>query len=754
MAISDPESRYFLPPRPVAAALMLVGWVLGFVAEFARVPGLTAYAVALMLLGACAFWVTRRHELVGRWGTLFAVVAAVHLGWYWLAMPSFLALPALVTTLAYGMVSRSAAFLTAGLQTALILALPASVAEPMPAGLTMLAVGAIWLAVILNEPFSQRLRWMQTYTQQAQQVLEEARDSRSELHERMAELAHANRQLALASDRIATLRMVAEEAERTKSAFVAKVSHEFRTPLNMILGLVSLIVETPEIYDVALPRDLREDLRIVHRNCEHLAGMVNDVLSLTQIEAGRLVLRQEWVSLTEIVCEAVESVRPLLNKKGLKASIETPDDLPDVHCDRTRIRQVILNLVSNAARFTSHGGITVTVGKGNQRVLVRVSDTGPGIAPQDLERIFEPFCQGSAEPWLDRGGTGLGLSISRQLVQLHGGRMWVESELGVGSTFTFDLPLGALAPRTATPGHLIRPDWLWRERAYRTEEAAAPEEWRRPRVVVSDPVGSLGLLLTSYADEVEIVQCPDPDDVARELERCPAHSVITNAATPEDALALASKLRALVSDTPIFACAVPRKVDLVQEASALGYLTKPVSPDALASAIAGLGQPVRQALIVDDDPDALLLFARMLHRCDSTIVVATSSSGEEALEKIRGSHLDLVLLDVRLPGMNGWQVLERIKQESGTTPAVILLSAQDAPDQAPESPVLLLTTGHGLSIQQVLRCSIELSQLLLRVGGPLRREPAQSEVAGLVWPGVAPPQAPAQAPALASPNTQ
>jgi len=127
----------------------------------------------------------------------------------------------------------------------------------------------------------------------------------------------------------------------------------------MILGLVSLIVETPQIYDVALPRDLRDDLQIVHRNCEHLARMVNDVLSLAQIEAGRLVLHQEWVGLAEVVADAVESVRPLLDKKGLSARIEVPVDLPEVRCDRTRIQQVVLNLVSNAARFTSQGGIIV-----------------------------------------------------------------------------------------------------------------------------------------------------------------------------------------------------------------------------------------------------------------------------------------------------------------------------------------------------------------------------------------------------------
>jgi signal transduction histidine kinase len=201
----------------------------------------------------------------------------------------------------------------------------------------------------------------------------------------------------LANERTANLRAIAEEAQRTKTAFVANVSHEFRTPLNMILGLVELMVENPEIYAVSLSSSMRDDLNVVYRNCEHLANLINDVLDLTRMEAGYLTLHRERVDLQEIIEDSVTAIRPLMEKKRLALDVLVPDELPRVYCDRTRMQQVLLNLLSNAARYTDVGRITVQVVQQDQHVVISVADTGPGICSEDVGRIFEPFFQGSGE---------------------------------------------------------------------------------------------------------------------------------------------------------------------------------------------------------------------------------------------------------------------------------------------------------------------------------------------------------------------
>ena len=295
--------------------------------------------------------------------------------------------------------------------------------------------------------------WLWQRYEYAQSNLSELRERKAELERTLEDLAHANRQLALANERVTALRAVAEEAQKAKATFVAKVSHELRTPLNMIIGLVTLMIEAPEIYAVTLSPEMRKDLGIVNRNCEHLSHMVNDVLNLTQMEAGRLVLRRERLDLRKVIEAAVQSTSPLLEKKGLFMRQEIPPDLPLIYCDPTRIQQVVLNLVSNAVRFTDLGGITLRIEEQNQDVIVSVTDTGPGIRPEDRERIFEPFCQGTLGPWQGRGGSGLGLTISKQFIEQHGGRIWLDSEPGKGTTFYFSLPTVEPVPHVVRPGH-------------------------------------------------------------------------------------------------------------------------------------------------------------------------------------------------------------------------------------------------------------------------------------------------------------
>jgi signal transduction histidine kinase/CheY-like chemotaxis protein len=557
--------------------------------------------------------------------------------------------------------------------------------------------------------------------------MEEVCHHRAESAQTLESLAYANRQLALANERTADLRAIAENALKAKTSFMANVSHEFRTPLNMIVGLVELMIGTPEIYDVLPSPKMREDLRVVHRNCEHVSKMIDDILDLTRIEAGHQAIHREWVDLQEIVEDSIMAIRALLETKRLAVEVSLPDNLPNVYCDRTRIQQVILNLLSNAARFTEEGEITIEVERHDQHVLVNVKDTGPGIPPEDVGRIFEPFCQGTGELWRNKGGSGLGLSISERFVRLHGGRMWVQSELGAGTSFSFTLPVSPPIEHIVRPGHHIREDWEWRKRTVRTDKVMRADELYKPRVIVCDETGDLYAAFSRYSSEVEFVDARNLEQVTEELQQCPAHAVIINTASFDGQWATVDALGRQVPDTPIVGCSVPRSIERAIAAGAQGYLVKPVTRADLVGAIQAVGSPVERILIVDDDTDALQLFSRMLRVCQNTLEIVTASSGRQALDELRRKVPDLVLLDIRMPDMDGWQILQWMNQDEGMRRIpTFFLSAQDPADQPPVSQSIVATMGQGLSLDTVLRCSLEISSLLLKPGAALDLAPVST----------------------------
>jgi len=486
--------------------------------------------------------------------------------------------------------------------------------------------------------------------------------------------------------------------------------HEFRTPLNIIIGLVELIAESPERYDVTLSPRMREALQVVRRNCELLSGMVTDVLDLTRIEMDRIALRRERLPLGEVIASAAEAVLPLLKDKGVALQVTVPEEIPEVYCDRIRIEQVMLNLLSNAARYTDEGEIRVQVAQRDRRVLVTVADTGRGIAPQELARLFEPFFQAS-DIRHSRGTSGLGLTISKQFVELHGGRMWVESELGVGTAFSFELPISPPPTHSSRPGYQISEEWLWLDSQH--QAVAAPLD-RRPRFVVLDPTGGLAAAFSFCAHEVELVSANSLGEVAKVLQASPVHAILLNVENPEQAWPTVAALRRLSADSAVIACSVTPPVERSADSGALGYLVKPVRRADLAKAIRAVGRPVRRALVVDDDLDALQLFSQMLRLCDPEIEVLTASGGQAALAALRSAAPDLMLLDLVMPDLDGWQVLKRMAEDAGLPKVpTFIVSAQDPTEELPRSELLLVTGSEGLSLTQLLRCSLTIPKLLL-----------------------------------------
>jgi signal transduction histidine kinase len=229
-----------------------------------------------------------------------------------------------------------------------------------------------------------------------------------------------------------------EVASQHKSQFLANMSHELRTPLNAILGYTELILD--QIYGET-PDKMKGVLERVQSNGKHLLGLINDVLDLSKIEAGQLVLSLADYSIKDVVNSVFSVVESLANAKKLALKVEAPLDLPSGRGDERRLTQVILNLVGNAIKFTDQGEVRITASASNGVYMVAVRDTGPGIGAADQAKIFEEFQQADSSATKTKGGTGLGLSIARRIVELHGGKIWVESEVGKGATFFVTVPV-------------------------------------------------------------------------------------------------------------------------------------------------------------------------------------------------------------------------------------------------------------------------------------------------------------------------
>jgi signal transduction histidine kinase len=228
------------------------------------------------------------------------------------------------------------------------------------------------------------------------------------------------------------------EASQHKSQFLANMSHELRTPLNAILGYTELILDS--VYG-DMPEKARSVLDRVQRNGRHLLGLINDVLDLSKIEAGQLILSLSDYSLKSVIQTVFSAVEPLASEKQIALKIDVAPELPPGRGDERRLTQVLLNLVGNAIKFTDTGEVSIRGCCANGSFTVAIHDTGPGISMADQAKLFQEFQQADNSITRKKGGTGLGLAISKRIIEMHGGKIWVESVVGEGSTFSFTLPV-------------------------------------------------------------------------------------------------------------------------------------------------------------------------------------------------------------------------------------------------------------------------------------------------------------------------
>jgi signal transduction histidine kinase/CheY-like chemotaxis protein len=703
----------------VYALLLVLGPVLYVIAEIMSLPWATVtrvllFSVLLQVLGFVGLILLGWNLLVGRWFAILALTAVACLADLWLGARGALSLLSIPVMLALFSVSFSAALVTVAAEMLLLILFLRVGVDFGRVGMALINIlSTLGVMCAGNRRMHQAAQWTWEYFGHARRSLEKARKRQQELSQALEDLMHANRQLALAHERTTALRLIAEQAQRAKSEFAARVSHEFRAPLNMIIGLVGLMVQSPDLYAEELAPDLRQDLKIVHRNCLHLANMINDVLDLSRAEAGHMTLQREQVDLTEVIESATNVVRPLIEKKGLALEVVLCDDLSEVYCDRIRIRQVLLNLVSNAVRFTGQGGIKIQAKRQEHQVIVSVADTGSGISPNDADKIFEPFYQAEKRPVRDGEGSGLGLSICKQFIDLHGGQIWLASEPGMGTTFYFQLPILPPTEPASRPYRWLVDGWEWHERTGRSEQSYDGDRLDKPRIVLCDETGSLDPATVRFSDQVEFVSARGLSQAVQLLDQCPAHVVVLNAAVPDDLVSLAKAAREVIPGTPIVGCSVPHPEERLRASGALGYLVKPVTRAQLERAIRSVGRPVRRIMLVDDDPDVLQLWTRMLYACDSALEIVTASNSQRALDELHSKAPDLMLLDVILPDMSGWELLEQMQQDKRMKDIpVVFVSAQDVASRPQRTGFLLAAMGEGLSVHKLLRFSLGFSSLM------------------------------------------
>ncbi len=492
-------------------------------------------------------------------------------------------------------------------------------------------------------------------------------------------------------------RKSAEEARVLKEKFAAKVSHELRTPLALIAGFSDVMYNSPEIYgDVTWSPIMRRDISQVYHNSTHLLAMIDDILNLSRFEMSGFTISLENVKLSEMLEETAAIAADLFLNPEVRFWTSIPPDLPVLRIDRTRIRQVILNLVNNARRFTENGEVSVLARVVEQEVIISVRDTGPGISADQLELIFQEFYQVEDRLLKNKGGTGLGLAICKHFVETHGGHIWAESELGQGSTFSFSLPAGGVFI-----GEMEAADGL-----------ISVESLARILVVGGDD--HVLAMLRSVVSGYEFVLVEKPDQLSPLIALYHPRAVIMNILPGDDPEpAIASEDLPI----PVILCSLPSTLWLVKKFGIQACLSKPITRDMLVRELDRMPE-THKILLVDDDPEFLQLVQRILQTIDPELDIQVAHDGGTGLASIHADRPDLVVLDLTMPDMDGFAVIAEIKQspELAQLP-VILLTATLTPERLltfPANRVLVERNGEMRTIETLNLIKASLGALETR----------------------------------------
>ena len=534
------------------------------------------------------------------------------------------------------------------------------IAHPIAAVLVLLTAVAFTFS-------SQRIVETLDELRHANEVLEESeRTLERKVHERTEALEVSQRELLVARD-------AALQASRAKSDFLANMSHELRTPLNAIIGYGEMLQEEAREDGQAsyLP-----DLERIVSSGRYLLTLINSVLDLSKIEAGRMEVYAERFSLEELIRGVEGTIKPLVQKNANRLEVETAGALGSMRSDLTKVRQILFNLLSNASKFTSEGTIRLAVDRERDaagewlRFVVR--DSGIGMTPEQLDRVFEAFSQADASTTREYGGTGLGLAITRQFCELLGGSIRAESEPGVGSSFEVRLP--AELPEAA------------RGAAGEAAASAVVVEGATTVLVVDDDPAARDLLARVLAREhFGVVTAANGEEALRLVRERRPDLITLDVVMPEmDGWEVLRTLKAdpALAGIPVVLLTITDNQRLGFALGAAEFLTKPIDREKLAAVLRKC-QPRRPApaLVVDDDPLARDVARRSLERAGWDVVEA--ENGRAALARLAEQPPALILLDLMMPEMDGFEFVAALRErnEWRSIPVVVLTAMELGPEE-------------------------------------------------------------------------
>ncbi len=707
--------------RPVLIGVMVVLY-LWYIILFQPVNSIGASAWGLVMLGGglvLAFFYRRRNLTVASIALISGIAAAIIYSMWQLnsaVAPYLLAIVVSLTGLLFGM--RAVIWVTVLCGVLVIFTgwvrwgyTPVSTEVLSP----LFVIGSVGLLSTLTvRNLYLTLYWAWDRAMAAQQNEEKLLDRQGELARTLKALDVAYTQLERLNYDLDRARQAADDARLDKQRFVTNISHELRTPLNVIMAFSEMMYLSPGSYgNKPLPAAYRGDVREIYRSSKHLIKLTDDVLNLAKIEAREMKIHPQQVDLHHMVAEAIKIIRPLVRDKDVKLQADLPDDLPPVVVDEDRIGQVLLNLLNNARRYTEQGTILVTAVAENGKMHVTVADTGIGILPEERHKVFKEFRQLDPSLRTYQGGSGLGLAISKRFVEMHGGKIWVESEgiPGKGAQFHFTLPVS----QTELPQVI---------EAKASSLAVRTPTGRGRTLLLLDKNPELVHLLEQGLEDYRIVPVDEVSQVPGLIEANGAKAIVTNLVCTEEAWQNIEDLRKIpqLDSIPVIACPLVSPQHLGQAFGAVDYLVKPVTREAIESLLDQLGEQIQRILVVDDDPRMANLLSRFLQTSARQFKVERAINGYEGLQAMKAHPPDLVLMDLTMPKMDGRVMLGQIKADSTlcNIPVAIVTAHTGTPAEERQlgGKSLFVSSKTGFSNDEVLAY---LRGMLTVTVVPLRR---------------------------------